>query len=361
MSTQLATQVAGVSLPNELKLVTELQERCNKLLTHFEGVKNSKDDAMLQKAINIYDTTLKKFKDERMPLTRKFDEIKSQFTAIEKQVSDAIDHCKSERNKIATEELKKREAERIKLDLERRKAEIILKAKSDCRIAIRNFMLTEADNLKKGIMKGLASVTEANFEKKLEGLKALPSKITPEKYYSFTFPGLDKKFVDEALDELKDELWDSYEKSIETVKQEAILDMANFSTMTKENRKSFIKEAVSEIDNETAQAKELSEVQESMRKDVESQEVAFSAIGDNVDDLKNVKKGYVIEVENKAAYKSCVAYWFETFFPDFEGQILTKNVGSMITDLERHANQTGIFMKVPGVSYENKVTVINRK
>lgn len=159
---ELATiDVAGVSL------VETQTTRLNKLLGHFETIKSSVNDEILSKSITAYSATLEAFKNDRMPLTRKFDEIKSQFTALEKQIETCITHCKTERNRLATEALKAQEEARRKADEERRKTEAIIKAKHDVRVAIRNFMIEEAQKLQIGIVKGIASVTEANYEKKL--------------------------------------------------------------------------------------------------------------------------------------------------------------------------------------------------
>lgn len=252
-------------------------------------------------------------------------------------------------------------AERIRMEEERRKIEEQQKAidaKKTLTDAINNFVIDTATTLKKNMLKALAEVTDANYDAKLSGLQKMPTNLPPEKYYTFTLAGFDKKEIDNALDTHKDRLFEYFKKEIETYRQECILHMASIKTMKSEDRVKIITTGINDISNEGAAAKEIEAVKTDMSAHAESQDVILSNLP--VDSDVKGAISYTIEVTNHAAYKALVAYWFEVCFATFTGNIETKTVKSMIGDLEAYAKKTGEFLNVTGMKYNEVVKVRNK-
>lgn len=338
-------------------LVASHKSRVQKMEAYFQSLDKTDDNA-LANFVSAITKAVADMKDKRMPMTKVLDDFKKQFTTAEATAEALRQEAVNLRNKLAAEALA---AERIRMEDERRKIEEQQKAidaKKTITDAINNFVIDTATTLKQNMLKALSEVTDANYDAKLSGLQKMPTNLPPEKYYTFTLAGFDKKEIDNALDTHKDRLFEYFKKEIETYRQECILHMASIKTMKSEDRAQIITAGINDISNEGAAAKEIEAVKTDMSAHAESQDVILSNLP--VDSDVKGAISYTIEVTNHAAYKALVAYWFEVCFATFTGNIETKTVKSMIGDLEAYAKKTGEFLNVTGMKYNEVVKVRNK-
>lgn len=313
------------------EMLTNLESRLSKLKSHFEKIKTSENDSELEEAVKAYNKTLKDFKDLRMPLTKKFDEIKSKFTSIENQVQECIDLVKHRRNVLAKIEYQKQRIEEEKQRQLQIEAEAKIKEESDKKLAEIQSIVLELNQWKVKIVKALTTVTPENYQEKLKALHNIPTTI------------------ESSIDVTE------YERDKEDFKQQAINEIQFIKDMPEDQKQSYLSKFVEEIMQISDQIIEAKTYEENHNVLIKKTEIILDSVANDVDiKTPNVIK---IVVENKAAYKALVAYWFEVIFPDYEKEIGTKTINSMIIDLERHAKQTGKRLNVVGLKYNEEFSV----
>jgi hypothetical protein len=330
------------------ELISTIETRLVKLEGHFKQVISSDNDDELAKAYGAYQKTLKDFQDQRMPLTKRFDEIKSKFTALEKRVSTCIDLVKDRRNLLAKNayEAKMIEEKRQREELEAKRREI--EAQSTFRIEVKQYVINLISHKKELLVKSLVSVTLDNYDKKMKGLQSFATDFDPKTLERFgKYP--------EILSELLPELSDLYRLSMEDFKQQCINEMSFIAEMDKDSKEEFLRQFRLSIQGEKDSALEIEDHKETIEKDAKETE----AILDSITTSEDVKTPNVIKIEvvNKAAYKAIAAYWFDVIFPTYDKEMGTKTINSMIIDLERHAKNTGERLNVSGVKYNEEFSV----
>lgn len=315
------------------EMISTLEGRLSMLKTHFEGIKSSDKDDILESAAKAYAITLKDFKEQRMPITKRFDEIKSQFTALENEIQDCIDQVKNRRNVLAKIEYEKKRIEEERLNKERLEAEAKINAESEAKIEAIKQVAIEVNQWKIKIVKALMTVTTENYQAKLKSLQNIQTTIQSDSDIDIT------EFV----------------KDKEDFKQQAINEIGFIKDMPIDQKESYLNKFIAEIKEITEQTIEAKEYIESHNLVVKQAEIVIDSIA-NSQDIKT-PNAIKIQVQNKAAYKSLVAYWFEVVFPDYAKEIGTKTINSMILDLERHAKQTGKRLDIVGVKYVDEFKI----
>jgi hypothetical protein len=339
------TEVTTYETP---KLISTIETRLVKLESHFAQIKESENDEELSKAYGAYQKTLKDFQDQRMPITKRFDEIKSKFTALEKRVSNCIDAVKDRRNYLAKKAYEKQLAEerKQKEELEAKRREI--EAQSTFRIEIKQFVINLISHKKELLVKSLVSVSLDNYDKKLKGLQSFSTDFDPKLLERFNkYP--------EILTELLPELSDLYRLSMEDFKQQCINEMSFIADMDKDAKEEFLRQFRLSIQGEKDVALEIEEHRETIDKDAKETEAILESIAPS--EAVKVPNVVKIEIVNKAAYKSIVAYWFDVIFPTYDKELGTITINSMIIDLERHAKNSGERLNVSGVRYNEEFSV----
>ncbi len=315
------------------EMISNLESRLAKLRNHFDKIKTSENDSELEESYKAYNKTLKDFKDVRMPLTKKFDEIKSKFTSIENQVQECIDLVKHRRNVLAKIQYEKQRVEEERQRQLQIEAEAKIKAESEGKLDEIKKIVLDLNKWKVSIVKALTTVTPENYDQKLKALQGIPVSIATDLHIDVS----------------------EYERDKEDFKQQAINEIGFIKDMPDDQKESYLAKFIEEIKAISEQILEAKTYEENHNVLVKKTEMILDAVSNDVEiRTPNVIK---ISVESKAAYKSLVAYWFEVIFPEYEKEIGTKTINSMIIDLERYAKQTGKRLNVVGVKYNEEFSV----
>jgi Glu-tRNA(Gln) amidotransferase subunit E-like FAD-binding protein len=183
----------------------------------------------------------------------------------------------------------------------------------------------------------------------------MPTELKDEKYFSFK-NNLTGQFNDannitsDLLKRLQTELKETYQQEIEQIKQEAILHFNNLARLSVEEKQKWIESEKEKIKLEKVTANEIASEKVEISKQAETTNVILDSISNDIIDV-NATTLIKIEVTEKAAYASLVAYWFSTCFSECKSEIENKSIGSMIIDLQRHAKNTGQRLEVKGIIY----------
>lgn len=372
MSTTVITKPTSIELVQDLVRTFDL--RLSKVADHSLNLqKEAKKgltpqlDEKIEKAIVAYKTTKSDFADKRMPITRKFDEIKKVFTEKERAIQNEIDILQAFRDTFAKHLAEENARKQREADKERLAGEELIRLRSDIEVEIREYVMKQIDTLKNGILQSLYTVTKENAEERFPKLQAMPTVISDKSYNAFktaqrsNFGHNVANIVKEKLFALKDEMYSMYDREIGEYKQAAIANFKQVMEMTDEERKQSVEAAKDDILINSQTAMEVAKVQIEANEQAEQAELAFDSITIE-DEIPENRQGFKINVAKKEAYASLVAYWFSVCAADLEADAFErKTIGSMIKDLEKHAHKTGEKLNNPNVSYEVVYKAINRK
>lgn len=329
---------------------------------------NSDIDAKCEQFIIGAKKAKEDFNSKRSPITQKLYEVIKMFTAKENAVQAEMDTIQAIRNNFAKQVAEENERKRRESELSRIKAEEKIQITGDIELSIRTFMRCEIDKLKQGIVNSLKSVTDDNFDKKLEGLKGLPIEYDVKKWESFS-TGIKSKHghPDAAIEsdlkgKLKDELFKCYRTEIQEWKNSALQDMkAMKSEMDDEKRKAMVDAAQKRIKEDTALAMDVESAKVDANSDAQKADLALSAIDDEDSEMPENRTGYKIIVSRNSAYAALAAYWFSTQAKNFSGDFEKLSIGKMMREIEKHAHSTGEMLDIEGIKYEVEYKAINRK
>lgn len=373
MSTDLIVKQAE-ELQKAPQLLQTLDLRLQKAEAHYNAIITKVSGAKLTPAIdnelmttiNAYKTALNDFNNQRSPITKRLQEIVKLFTEKENKLKSFIDGLQIYRNQFAKQQAEEIEKQRREAEIKRLKDKELIDLKASMYLELQAYIQDKIDSLKKGIIKSLETVNEKNKDERFPKLQAMSCTLSDKDYMNFKTAlfsqfGHDISILEKSIiEDNKEALLKHYESEISQYKQDAIFMFNQIVTASKKEKEDSLKKANEEIAIESETAKEIANVNAEANKQAEVAQLNFDAI--SVDsEMPEARSGFEIKVSNNSAYPALVAYWFATCFQSFSGDILTKTVASMITDLQNHAHKTGEKLQNANVSYETIYKAVNRK
>lgn len=370
MQTQLV-KIDGLSKIPDLLKTAELRkskalEFCTGLIAKLNKGLTKELDDQAQATILAVKKTAKELQDARMPLTRKMDAIKSAFTKEEKELKSLENSLQMYRDKYAKQVHDQNKEKHRQAELKQLKEAELIKLYADIEIEIRRGVQNEIDGFKAKFAASLREVNKDNWNKKMEGLVALNSDMNPDVYAGIKSNSKSKYGHDVALimDALKakyqDELFKHFKTNFEDFRQESIGIMNDAKKITYEELRQAITKSEEQAKIDSASAMEVAGVSAEIQKESKEAELSFSGTAQVVEEIPESRSGYQIEVINDSGYAAIAAFWFAVCAKDFKGNYLTKNLGSMVKDLEKHAHKTGEKVESSMVRYAETLKAVNR-
>jgi hypothetical protein len=353
------TPVENNPIENIQEVMKSSKDRGTRIVNDGEKILllelTAENDELVKTRIDQFKKALKDINEKRMPFTRKLDDYISQFTTNEKSIQNVINKLQDKRNQFVKKLSIEAEKQRIEQQKKEAQTNEYISLKSVIEIDIRSHVNELISKLKTGIIEASKTVAASNFEERFARLKAMPTELKDEKYFSFK-NNLTGQFNDannitsDLLKRLQTELKETYQQEIEQIKQEAILHFNNLARLSVEEKQKWIESEKEKIKLEKVTANEIASEKVEISKQAETTNVILDSISNDIIDV-NATTLIKIEVTEKAAYASLVAYWFSTCFSECKSEIENKSIGSMIIDLQRHAKNTGQRLEVKGIIY----------
>ena len=313
-----------------------------------------------------YKDLIKSLNDERSPVTKVFDKIRSEFTADEKAVQDAIDTLSKRRDRFVADKAEKIKKANLEAQALRFKKDEEIDLRAETSLQLRSWVISHIELKKKSVLKAMSTITAENFSEKMEGLKNMSCEFDPLKYGNFE-PSVVTKYgnniaeiTKEVVLGLETELLSFYSKEIEAFKHECIMQSRSLMDMNDQQRKEVLKDKITEVTIEASTATEVAQVEISQQTDVSKAEAAFTAIASHTDDsLPQNRMSVNIDVLNDAGWIAICQFWLATIAPNFKGNFETKTLKSMKGDVEKYAKDEGVMIESINLVYSEKIKAVN--
>ena len=364
------TQVSIINQNAISATLSNRKERVAKAVKYVDSIPAIiTDDASDDKAkmlIGKYKELAKNLNDERTPITKIFDEIRSKFTDDEKSVAAAIDALSKRRDKFVADKAAAIKKAAPEAQNARFKNEEFIDLKAQIDLELVRWVNGYIEAKKQAVLKAIETVTAENKDAKIQGLTNMSCEFDPLKYGMFESKAVSK--YDNNVSEISKnivldkeaKLLQHYKKEIETFKHECLMQINSLVMMDLEQKKAAIEEKVVEIKVETSTANEVAQVEISHQADTEKAESAFTSLAAGIDtSLPTNRQSVQIEVLNNAGWIAINQFWLVTLAPNFEGNFETKTLKSMKLDVEKYAKDKGVKIESVNLVYSEKIKAIN--
>lgn len=325
-------------------------------VTAFGEVTDVKKDkeayALTQKLKNSMEAR----KAARMPITRTLDEVKKHFTSIENGLQVLITTMDAKRDAFAKSELEKQR---------RQEQEQALKLAQDQEvIGLGKVVINHLEELRNKLFlpvhNAIASLfdtlTEANKDEVISKLSG-PAKWTStcETYFNTPISYLPKhidkntaaKLLREKMDTAKEDFINSYLDIANTALADA-RDLVPIHLRDKEEANRIAKAHEQEKKEKAEREKQEAE------KRIEAEQ-AIAVLDQDTITKSNAKEKMVIEVTENQAWLQIIAFWFEKDEKAKTADLSKKTFAQCLTFCEKYANDTGVIIEHPGITYTEKV------
>jgi len=368
------TQTQEVSIVNPGLLTQKFEQRKSRVTTAStfvaklpEVINDDAEDQNVLSIINKLQTLGKSLNEERTPITKKFDEIRANFTADEKAVEEMVKTLSGRRNKYVEVKAAKIKAENDRKLAERYKGEELLELQKEVEIQIRYFVVNLIESKKNKVLAALKTVTSKNKVQMIDKLNEMSVELDPVFYGNFE-PNVISKYGNdvnqinaELITKLESEMLTFYKKDLDTFKHECIMQVNSLAEMSADEKKEAIESKELEVKLEASTAVEVAKVELENQTDAAKAEMAFTSLSEGEDNgLPQNRQGFEIEVLNNAGWIAVATFWLTTLAESFTGNFETKTLKSMKTDLEKYAKDKGTKLVSKNVLYKEKFTAINK-
>lgn len=310
-------------------------------------------DEKMKNFIQAAKTAKADFNSQRMPLTRKLNEVIKSFTELENSIEAEITDIQKIRDSFATVRAKEEEEKKRIAQYAQNKEKEVIELEAQITLSLDNYV---ADLILAKNMDILSIVKESTPENALSQIKEVRGsaseltvnafkglKVVLKSLFENDIEVIKKRVFNKKLAGLKE----TYRDRINEYIEEAVILISSIERGNT-NVEESVRAAQEQAKIEKATSVEIAKAETEIEVEAKKADLAFETITTEAD-TKSYQK---INVLRDAGYQVIVAYWFAVCYPDFKGNILMKAIGSMITDLEKHATKTGEFLKSDFISYE---------
>lgn len=359
--------------------------RGNQIIAAIEkGGLSPEADELLNKYIIGCTNLMLEINGARSPITKAFDEIRSNFTALEK----ALDSTKAGsvantaqilRNKYAKAQAERHEEQTRMIRIEKEKKQEAIDIASIIKNHLINGVGQEINNAKNHLFNLIKNATYDS----IEDVEAIIRDYSPsftEEYYEKYLPTLTSKYGNDVAAITTDILQATYRNAVENyhtrisdIKQEMLLLIPDLRTKLA-SQKLEVKNEVAEIMEQKQKVEEekiaattasqlvMADEEKSAKLMQTSFDEAMSIQILNADTDTSIRTGYRLVPKTTAAYNVVVAFWFTKFGANLtEEQLLKKTVASMVNDVERLAHKEGVMIDSDLLRYEKTYKAVTKK
>lgn len=345
------------------ELLAKTQARKSKIVNVFQDIKaraakgiNAELDAYIKSFIGGAKAAELDFRTKRMPITKRFDEIKKMFTAEENEVKALISEATAIRDQFAAKKHKEEQA-RIQEQEKKRYAENeLIEIKKNIHLSLVSYVQQLLDQRKLAILEILKGKDKESVTNEVKAIKTefsndVLSTFSPSVTSNFghDVAAIKVEVVNDCLENLKKH-WNT---NLTELKTQALNQIDQLFSID-EDEKSDVLEAV-----KTEQLIESAEVVNAASDKLSNDEAVQKAqvALDSIEVVEEVAKKVSVEIEItlEQAYAVIVQHWFMKCHKEFKGVIARKTLGSMVKDLTKHANKTGERIDSEGIIYVEKV------
>ena len=348
----------------------ELDEQCNKYLVACR-------------------TTQSHIKQQRMPITQLFDNIKKIFTGMENQLDSKSGefYPKIQKHRdnyaayLAEQQRKKEEEAKRKLAADNERAELRTKVKTDVYIWLEDQLSKRLQELH-GLFNSATLETIKDVETKMHQFDALLSPEVVEAYkpdirvafiekaeadeisrevIKATYHGFIQKFRETVVDEAADlrKKLPSREKELREIAEAEAKDKEK-AKLLKEQQQKREKEETERLKREAAEREQKEKEAAKLAEESAKMDGLFNATAETSgDEQKNVRKSLEIVIKHPQAYLPIFQFWFEKEGSKLPIDKLERfTLQRMQAFCEKWATNEGETIESPYMEYKEKIKTI---
>jgi hypothetical protein len=379
------------------ELILHGDTRVKKALDVGQGLLDTIEGEGMSQALDLdvqnYLGKLKKLQEDlgakRAPVTKAFDEIRSQFTALEALVENAkpkpgtlADKLIQYRNQWATEKLaeqRKKELEALHKQGKETEGAVLVGKINTVLVGVLARRIEEQTLLMRQLFNSSTLETLGKNVTKIRNWVSVYEPISPKQIqmagHYHTAQEIDLMIKDILEVRFSEDAAAYYEQLTETshdlMEQEnsKMLSLEAIAAANKKEKARLIKEAEDRqkaAEEAAAAALEAKAAQAAAdiktNTEVAQAEINFQTLVDTTPDVPlNVKEDFIIEAESVAAWMKLAMYWFENDARTMALGDLEKKLGFMKKAAEKAYNATGLKIDYPGIKYVPVVKATKQK